>query len=145
MWLKNDNEWFNHLFVKEPLLYHVFKVCFGGFYFSFLHYTPSFFLPTISLPQYLSLSLDCHSQNLSPYLFTPAISFFSILLPCISLPKNMSLVFNLMILLQVFTSIWVILNSNTVFTRANIDHKCVLLVFQAPVPWIFFKSSLANW
>ena len=33
----------------------------------------------------------------------------------------------------------------TVFTRANIDRKCVLLVLQAPVPWIFSKSSLANW
>ena len=25
----------------------------------------------------------------------------------------------------------------TVFTRANIDRKCVLLVLQAPLPWIF--------
>ena len=33
----------------------------------------------------------------------------------------------------------------TVRTRANIDRKCVLLVLQAPVPWIFSKSSLANW
>ena len=27
----------------------------------------------------------------------------------------------------------------TVFTRVNIDSKCVLLVLQAPVPWIFSK------
>ena len=33
---------------------------------------------------------------------------------------------------------------HTVLTRANIDRKCVLLVLQAPVPWIFSKSSLAN-
>ena len=34
---------------------------------------------------------------------------------------------------------------DTLFTRANIDRKCVLHVLQAPVPLIFSKSSLANW